>query len=105
METLEDLLSAAKHPSVRLGAARTIVELGLHQHDAETILRKPAALVNAACVFSLRSPAWTNGSVADVRCSSQPPEQVFVILFSPDDEGRGGPTREGVQAADQQKSG
>jgi hypothetical protein len=36
VETLEDLLSATKHPSVRLGAAHTIVELGLHQQDAET---------------------------------------------------------------------
>jgi hypothetical protein len=40
VETLEDLLDAKKHPSVRLGAARTVAELGLHQHDSETILRK-----------------------------------------------------------------
>ena len=25
---------AKKHPAVRLGAARTVVELGLHQHEA-----------------------------------------------------------------------
>ncbi len=40
VETLEELLEAKKFPSVRLGAARTIVEIGLHQHDAETIMRK-----------------------------------------------------------------
>jgi hypothetical protein len=40
VETLEDLLDATKFPSVRLGAARTIAEIGLHQHDAETILKK-----------------------------------------------------------------
>lgn len=40
VETLEDLLEAKKHPSVRLGAARTIIELGLHEHDAATLLRK-----------------------------------------------------------------
>jgi hypothetical protein len=27
-------------PTVRLGAARTVVELGIHQHDAETILKR-----------------------------------------------------------------
>lgn len=29
-------------PTVRLGAARTVVELGLHQRDADTIMRKLA---------------------------------------------------------------
>ena len=40
VETLEDLLDAKKHPNVRLGAALTVAEMGIHQHDAETILRK-----------------------------------------------------------------
>ena len=40
VNTLEDLLDAKSYPSVRLGAARTLVELGLHQHDAATIMRK-----------------------------------------------------------------
>ena len=40
IETLDDLLDAKDSPNVRLGAARTVVELGIHQHDAETILRK-----------------------------------------------------------------
>ena len=40
VETLEDLVNARKHPSVRLGAARTIVELALHRHDSDTIMRK-----------------------------------------------------------------
>jgi len=40
VETLEELLDAKKFPSVRLGAARTIVELGMHRHDAETIMKK-----------------------------------------------------------------
>ena len=40
VETLEELLDAKKFPAVRLGAARTLVELGIHQHDAETIMRK-----------------------------------------------------------------
>ena len=40
VDTLEDLLDAKDYPSVRLGAARTVTEMGIHQHDAETILRK-----------------------------------------------------------------
>ena len=40
VETLEELLDAKKFPAVRLGAARTLVELGIHQHDTETIMRK-----------------------------------------------------------------
>jgi hypothetical protein len=42
VETLEDLLGAVEAPSVRLGAARTIAEIGMHQHEAHTILRKLA---------------------------------------------------------------
>jgi len=38
VDTLEDLLGAKKYPSTRLGAARTLVELGLHHYDAETKL-------------------------------------------------------------------
>jgi hypothetical protein len=40
VDTLEELLDAKKHPTVRLGAARTIAEIGLHQHDADTIVKK-----------------------------------------------------------------
>ncbi len=40
VNTLEDLLSATEAPSVRLGAARTIAEIGMHQHEADAILRK-----------------------------------------------------------------
>ncbi len=40
MDTLEELLGETKHPNVRLGAARTVAEIGIHQHDAETILQK-----------------------------------------------------------------
>ncbi len=40
VDTLEDLLGAEKYPNVRLGAARTLVEVGIHQHDAEHILHK-----------------------------------------------------------------
>ena len=40
VETLADLLGDNKHPAVRLGAARTVAEIGMHQYDAETILRK-----------------------------------------------------------------
>ena len=40
IDTLDELLDEKKHPHVRLGAARTVAELGLHQHDAETILKK-----------------------------------------------------------------
>ncbi len=42
VSTLEDLLDAERHPSVRLGAARTILELGLHQRDADGILQRLA---------------------------------------------------------------
>jgi len=40
VDTLDDLLGTTKPPAVRLGAARTVAEIGLHQYDAETILRK-----------------------------------------------------------------
>ena len=40
IDTLDDLLDATDSPNVRLGAARTVAELGIHQHEAETILRK-----------------------------------------------------------------
>ena len=40
VETLEDLLGDTTHPAVRLGAARTVAEIGMHQYDAETLLRK-----------------------------------------------------------------
>ena len=39
VDTLEDLLAADTVPAVRLGAARTMAEIALHQHDADTILR------------------------------------------------------------------
>ena len=40
VDTLEELLGEKKHPNVRLGAARTVAEIGMHQHEAETILKK-----------------------------------------------------------------
>ena len=40
VDTLEELLGEEDHPNVRLGAARTVVELGIHQHDAEIIMQK-----------------------------------------------------------------
>jgi hypothetical protein len=47
VDTLDELMDAKKFPAVRLGAARTIVELGIHQHDTETILRKLEELETA----------------------------------------------------------
>jgi hypothetical protein len=44
VETLADLLGAATQPAVRLGAARTVAEIGMHQYDGETILRKLDAI-------------------------------------------------------------
>jgi len=40
VETFADLLGTTKPPAVRLGAARTVAEIGMHQYDAETILKK-----------------------------------------------------------------
>ena len=40
VDTLDDLLDAKESPAVRLGAARTIAEIGMHQHDSEVIMRK-----------------------------------------------------------------
>jgi hypothetical protein len=34
------MLGTSNPPAVRLGAARTVAEIGMHQYDAETILRK-----------------------------------------------------------------
>jgi hypothetical protein len=39
VDTLDDLLSEKKHPAVRLGAARTIAEIAMHEWDAETLLK------------------------------------------------------------------
>ena len=47
VDTLEELLGEKKHPNVRLGAARTVAELGMHRHDADTILRKLAEIETA----------------------------------------------------------
>lgn len=54
VDTLEDLLGAKKHPAVRLGAARTVAELAVHQHDAETIMRKLAEIESAQRAFGAR---------------------------------------------------
>jgi hypothetical protein len=40
VDTLAALMAEGAPPSVRLGAARTVAELGIHRDDAETILRK-----------------------------------------------------------------
>ena len=40
VDTLAALMGESAPPSVRLGAARTVAELGIHRDDAETILRK-----------------------------------------------------------------
>src|SRR5262249_45748705 len=39
VDTLDELLSDTKHPAVRLGAARTIADIGLHQYEADAIVR------------------------------------------------------------------
>jgi len=40
VEALDDLVADTKHPAVRLGAARTVVEMAMHQHDGEAIIRR-----------------------------------------------------------------
>ncbi len=40
VQTLQDLMDAKKFPGVRLGAARTVLELGTQRHEAETIMRR-----------------------------------------------------------------
>ena len=40
VDTLAALLGDKEPPAVRLGAARTVADIGLHQYDAETILKK-----------------------------------------------------------------
>ncbi len=40
VDTLAALLGEKEPPAVRLGAARAVTDIGLHQHDAETIMRK-----------------------------------------------------------------
>jgi hypothetical protein len=40
VDTLAAVMGKNVPPSVRLGAARTVAELGIHRDDAETILRK-----------------------------------------------------------------
>ena len=40
INTLATLMGRGMRPTVRLGTARTVVELGIHHHDADTIMRK-----------------------------------------------------------------
>jgi hypothetical protein len=40
VSTLEELLELSSHPAIRLGAARTVAELAIERHDAETLLRR-----------------------------------------------------------------
>lgn len=40
IETLATLMAPDVAAAVRLGAARTVAELGIHQNDAETIMKK-----------------------------------------------------------------
>ena len=40
IDTLAALMGRGVPPAVRLGAVRTVAELAMHQHDADTILRK-----------------------------------------------------------------
>jgi hypothetical protein len=40
VDTLEDLLGATEHPTVWLGAARTVVELAVHHQEAVAIVRR-----------------------------------------------------------------
>ena len=40
IDTFEDLLRKGEQPSVRLGAAKAVVELAVSQHDAETLLTR-----------------------------------------------------------------
>ncbi|MEW5983456.1 MAG: hypothetical protein AB1806_13970 [Acidobacteriota bacterium] len=56
VETLDGLLDPSEPPGVRLGAARTLVEIGLHQQDAEIIQRRMAEIE-----ASLQRPRHHNG--------------------------------------------
>lgn len=40
IETLDDLLDATNSPNVRLGAARTVAEIAIHQNDESIILAR-----------------------------------------------------------------
>lgn len=40
IDTLESLLDAKEHPAVRLGAARSVAELAIHEDDKRVILKK-----------------------------------------------------------------
>ena len=40
IDTLATLMGRTMPPTVRLGAARTVAELAIHQHDSQTIMRK-----------------------------------------------------------------
>ena len=48
VDALEELLGDKKHPSVRLGAARTVAELASQRHDAETLLSRIQELEEVA---------------------------------------------------------
>jgi hypothetical protein len=42
VDTFAELMGTDQPPTVRLGAARTVLEMGVHQYDAETIRKKLA---------------------------------------------------------------
>jgi len=44
VDTLEDLLGAVEYPAVRLGAARTVADLAVHQHGLDEIASKLAEI-------------------------------------------------------------
>jgi hypothetical protein len=44
VDTLADLLEAGSAPTVRLGAARTVLELAIHEHDTDTIMQRLAEI-------------------------------------------------------------
>lgn len=44
VDTLAALLGEGEPPAVRLGAARAVTDIGLHQYDAETILKSLEAI-------------------------------------------------------------
>ncbi len=63
IDTLAELTDRQMPPNVRLGAARTVAELGIHQHDADTILRK----IDEIEVYERQRAANGGGSACEDR--------------------------------------
>ena len=62
VDALEDLLNEKKHPSVRLGAARAVLDLAVSRYDADRLIRRIEELEDMQRQASPPSPVQPLGT-------------------------------------------